>query len=194
MRKWKASIHPGAHVGVWLILWLAMIGIVIWTFSDGATRASYCSTNTYARNNGGYDDDGYYYDDDLTYCQATRVALSGGIAAVSFLAYATITLLFISACIDTHVRNVNKAVPVVYVPVVSQQYQPQSYQPVQLANGQKAMAVVYPAPPQPMYQQQMYQQPAYMQPVPAPQAQAQPSGSGAAQQPGQVQEFYGTAH
>ncbi|CEJ83133.1 hypothetical protein VHEMI03157 [[Torrubiella] hemipterigena] len=209
-RKLKGAIHPGAHVGVWLIVWIAMIIVCSFTFVVASWPVDVCGDNTtgrggsssgssssgsssYGSSSSGDDDytNRYYYDDECA--TRTQLSLASGIAAVSFLVYALVTFLFFTACADTHIRNTNKVVPVVYVPVVPQQ---QALQPVQLANGQTAMAMVYPTPPQPMYQQhpqQPYMQPqqqqAYMQPAHAP----QPSGSGS-QQAGQVKEYYGTAH
>lgn len=204
VRKWKSGIHPGAHVGVWLVVWIAMAIVSAYALYLASRQVEICGDKATGRGSSssgssGYDDDDYYYNYYGGCSTRTQRSLASGIAAVSFLVYALVTFLFVTACADTHIRNTNRVVPVVYVPVVPQQQaypQPQALQPVQLANGQTAMAMVYPTPPQPMYQQypqQSYmppqQQQAYMQPAHAP----QPSASGS-QQAGQVQEYYGTAH
>ncbi|KAF4459927.1 wnt and FGF inhibitory regulator domain-containing [Fusarium albosuccineum] len=121
VRKWQSGIHPGAHVGLSLFIWLgaAIVGGLELTFAAVADADDFES--------------GYSYDSD---CYSSRYDSSYGTTTSScrnedsnsskhgiWTALAVFTsfvwlwhfILFVGACIDTHKRNAILKRPVAMV-------------------------------------------------------------------------------
>lgn len=128
VRKFKTGIHPGAHVGVCLIIWM------IASVSGGML----C---TYVALYNGYDDDGCQFSstdgqgNTITYnnCAPVDPAPKGkivGSAVITCLLFAINFGLFIDACIRTHRRNTAAKRPIMVIaqpqnwPAASQGWQP----------------------------------------------------------------------
>jgi hypothetical protein len=118
VRKWKSGMHPGAHVGVCLLVWLAA------AFVSGI-EATYLAVYTY------YDDE-YDYDSrcwnsaihEYEECDNDRNYRRKGVATAAcvftVLLWLIYFILFIGACIDTAKRNnARRAGTIVYMPPVS---------------------------------------------------------------------------
>ena len=88
-RKWKAGVHPGAHVGVTLILWLAnlVVGIM------AAILTQYNNCDYYSLS-----DD---YDSD---CEPVSSSMNATTALLIIAAVAEF-VVFVVACAETHRRN-----------------------------------------------------------------------------------------
>ncbi|KAM0463403.1 hypothetical protein ACHAO4_000117 [Trichoderma viride] len=128
VRKFKKGIHPGAHVGVCLIIW--MIASV-----TGGMLCTYVALYN-----------GYYDNDDCSYttsdgesnvssydCAPLDPAPKGkivGSAVITCMLFAINFGLFIDACIQTHRRNTAAKRPIMVIaqpqnwPVASQGWQP----------------------------------------------------------------------
>jgi hypothetical protein len=118
-RKWKSGMHPGAHVGVCLIVWLGAAFV-------GGIEATYLAVYDY------YDDD---YDNDTrcwnsslhTYEQCNphryykdKRGVATAATAFTILLWLIYFILFIGACVDTAKRNnARRAGTIVYMPPVS---------------------------------------------------------------------------
>ncbi|VUC21342.1 unnamed protein product [Clonostachys rosea] len=113
VRKQKEGIHPGAHVGVCLLIWLAasFVAGVYSTFaaiSHYGDRSSNCD---------------YRYDSsiqDYTYYNCTlpfngRFGQWIALTVFSWLLWLIYFILFVGSCIDTHKRNQAKRQQVVIV-------------------------------------------------------------------------------
>ncbi|KAH6998362.1 hypothetical protein BKA56DRAFT_664955 [Ilyonectria sp. MPI-CAGE-AT-0026] len=113
VRRGHRGIHPGAVVGVDLILWLGyLVAIVIFAIWTGIA-------------------DGYYY---TYYTAFTNYRAIFGIGIIEILLH---MILFIMGCYETSVRNRNQAPQIVYVqaPTGAAMYpanfpMAQAYQPV----------------------------------------------------------------
>ncbi|KAG8410353.1 hypothetical protein J3459_017163 [Metarhizium acridum] len=93
-RNWKAGIHPGAHVGVCLCLWLGavIVGALLAVFVAQPWYYESCSSSSGSSDS--YGSCSRY--SDPMFVGSTVLALL--LAAVEFI-------LFVIACADTHVRN-----------------------------------------------------------------------------------------
>lgn len=111
-KKWQSGIHPGAHVGVSLILWLAAI---ICTGFFGALYGDsvgwdydYQDCERYSRQS-----DGNYYSDSGHCPSESERSTQRSLAIVTlvFLASAGVLsfFLFVGACYDTKARNQARA-------------------------------------------------------------------------------------
>ncbi|KND90236.1 hypothetical protein TOPH_05252, partial [Tolypocladium ophioglossoides CBS 100239] len=140
VRNWGAGIHPGAHVGMSLFLWLAS-GVV------GGLLAALASLNylNQSDNNSSYNDPSNYE------------PLNGG-SWPRFLAVVVLMLvlwlvhfiIFVGACIDTAKRNAAKSKPIMVVA------QPPYWGPTPQQGWQQPMTQpVYPS------QHTHYQQPQF---------------------------------
>ncbi|EGR52936.1 uncharacterized protein TRIREDRAFT_119806 [Trichoderma reesei QM6a] len=124
VRKWKAGIHPGAHVGICLILWLltAIMGGSLSAFvalNDVSDRdEENCIVNTYDR----YGNLHTYDECDDYYVHYPRGKALGG-AVITCMLFAIEFGLFVDACVRTHRRNTAKARPVMVIA------QPQNWGP-----------------------------------------------------------------
>ncbi|KAJ8123054.1 hypothetical protein ONZ43_g906 [Nemania bipapillata] len=153
----QRGIHPGAHVGLNLIFWLAGIFAIL------LTVAIYQSVSYAVQRCAGGDDDddysyyyGYYCDEYKPYSYYKWNILPVLRALLAIFALWTINhfVLFVLACIDTHKRNVLK--PAAFV------------MPMPAPNTAPTQAVYYPQqvgtqPQQPM---QYYPYPIMVQPQP----------------------------
>ncbi|KAJ6445296.1 hypothetical protein O9K51_00055 [Purpureocillium lavendulum] len=145
---WGPGIHPGAHVGVCLILWLAAV-------LGGGCLATYVSFVT-------YEDCEYRssrYSSNSSECESrpTRGRFLG-LAILAFALFIWEFFLFVAGCIDTHRRNKARSnAPIMIVaqpgmhpqpamvqqPMAQQQYYypppPQAYHPHQSGAGPHPM-------------------------------------------------------
>ncbi|GAP84885.1 hypothetical protein SAMD00023353_0802070 [Rosellinia necatrix] len=158
----QRGIHPGAHVGLHLIFWLAGAFAILLT----VTVYSQASYSLQSCEEGGYDSDYRYYG--YSYCSEYQpydyfrwnvLPVLRATLAIFALWLINHFVLFVLACIDTHKRNVLKpAAFVVPVPALNAPPPPQGvYYPPQAAGAQ---------PIQPM---QYYPYPVAVQPQPQPQ-------------------------
>ncbi|TFB04965.1 hypothetical protein CCMA1212_003195 [Trichoderma ghanense] len=125
VRKWKAGIHPGAHVGICLILWLI-------TAIMGGSLSAFVAMNDVSRHQDDedcivstYDSHGNlrtYNECDEDYVQYPRGKALGG-AVITCMLFAIEFGLFVDACVRTHRRNTAKARPVMVIA------QPQNWGP-----------------------------------------------------------------
>jgi hypothetical protein len=158
LKKFASGLHPGAHVGFSLILWLAFAIL-------GGAGGAFVSYDEYEYSDWDgdciepvYDDyyGGYSYDDDAdcSYAKAYQGWRQIYIAYVVFICFLWLFefILFIGACIDTAKRNNAKRRPIMVV-------NPAQYWP---ANGPQGWQQL-PPDSRGGYAPQMYQQPA---PVP----------------------------
>ncbi|KAL7912564.1 hypothetical protein GGI35DRAFT_255471 [Trichoderma velutinum] len=132
VRKFKKGIHPGAHVGMCLILWL--LSAIM-----GGSLSAYVAVNAYQ------DDDGncgsYTYHDSNgnlhtveNPCDPYRDSYPQGkilgAAVITCLIFGLYFGLFIDACINTHRRNVAARRPIMMIaqpqnwPAATQGWQP----------------------------------------------------------------------
>ncbi|PNY28106.1 Uncharacterized protein TCAP_01972 [Tolypocladium capitatum] len=151
VRKRRSGVHPGAHVGISLFLWLACAVV-------GGILAAYVGM-------GGVDYDCNYYDSsgNITDCGVFYGNSWGRVLAVDVLVlllWLVHFILFIGACVDTAKRNAARSKPIMVVA------QPPYWGP---------------GPPQgwqqPMTQQLVYQQPQATSPQ-AVSGEGQGSGDG----------------
>lgn len=145
--KTRRGIHPGAHIGMHLIFWLACVfGIFMSLAYLFSARSSieYCSE----------EDDDYYYGS--SYCDYYSgdnfITSLRALLAMWCLAIITHFVLFVLACIDTSQRNRLRPAGVVYA-------QPGAVAPYVASHGTYPPVAYYPAAPQQ----------AYMSGIPAPQ-------------------------
>ena len=113
-RKWGPGIHPGAHVGMSLFLWLscAVIGGILATFIGLGLD---CRSYDYDDNDDDNDDDSSYYGN---YGCNNFTGLSGrflGAVILLLLLWLVHFVLFIGACVDTAKRNSAKHNPIMVV-------------------------------------------------------------------------------
>ncbi|KAK2616683.1 hypothetical protein QQS21_000295 [Conoideocrella luteorostrata] len=93
-RKWKAGIHPGAHVGVCLCLWIGavIVGSLLAAIADYDYYGTSCREYRYSTYRARRCRDG------------SPPIFIGSTALVLLLALVEI-VIFIIACVDTHIRN-----------------------------------------------------------------------------------------
>lgn len=187
MRNWGAGIHPGAHVGVSLFLWLccAVVGGIMAAFI-GFSAPDDC------------DDDGYnsYYGS--SNCGNFNGSWSRflGVVILLLLLWLVHFIIFVGACTDTAKRNAAKSKPIMvvaqppYWPMPQQGWQPpMTQQPTtqQQMTQQPMTQQVYP--PQPTYYQQPQLQGMPVQPQASPPpASGHAQGSGNGKQPEVAQQ------
>ncbi|KAM0343379.1 hypothetical protein ACHAPU_008557 [Fusarium lateritium] len=110
-RKWKAGIHPGAHVAVSLLIWLgaAVVGGL------ESTLSSYYSSFDYLDEDCEYDSNVRRYvctsNDNVSSKRTLFIALS----VFTCLVWLWHFILFVGACIDTQKRNAAMRKPVTMV-------------------------------------------------------------------------------
>ncbi|KAK6844165.1 hypothetical protein PG995_014275 [Apiospora arundinis] len=144
----RDGIHPGAHVGVDLVLWLAGIFVVLFTISgsvlDGYSYRYECEE--FAKGGPNYYSTSYYekfcspsYLNDLDnfYKPAARA-----ISAFACLLTLTHFVIFVRACIETNLRNRMRG-PVVMVPT--------SHMSMYIVPGQQQAGMMPMMPPQSHY-------------------------------------------
>lgn len=194
-RKFKAGIHPGAHVAIWLLIFVGS-GIVAGVqVIFAAVMMEHCLYATDEKTTGSYGYnryDSYYYDSEEDCFPREKRHVAVAAASFACLHFLISTFLFVAACADTHRRRSQAVRTVLYVPVPYNQMQQYQGQPqnLQMPNGQQVMA--YPAPPQaakrmqPMGQQQMQQ-------VGQPSAAGPSAGQASDGRQSQIVEFYGVA-
>ncbi|KAL6891742.1 hypothetical protein HDV57DRAFT_514088 [Trichoderma longibrachiatum] len=154
VRKWKSGIHPGAHVGICLILWLitAIMGGSLSAFvamNDVSSRDEEdCIVYTHDQ----YGNARTYNECDDYYVQYPRGKALGG-AVITCMLFAIEFGLFVDACVRTHRRNTAKARPVMVIAqpqnwgAVTQGWQPMANEGVQVpaaaARGQEPVKEYY---------------------------------------------------
>ncbi|KAK7920106.1 hypothetical protein PG985_008128 [Apiospora marii] len=112
------GIHPGAHVGVDLILWLGGLVTLLFSLSSAIGyryRDRMCEDDYYLNSD-------YYHDYYEEYCRADAIAarrsyVSIGRALVAFIGLLTLThfIIFVRACVETNQRNRMRG-PIIMVP------------------------------------------------------------------------------
>ncbi|KAL6880812.1 hypothetical protein J3F83DRAFT_719905 [Trichoderma novae-zelandiae] len=146
VRKFKAGIHPGAHVGICLILWLisAILGGSLCAFAamNPGSRDQDdedCIVSTYDS----YGNVRTYNECDDYYLQYPRGKVLGG-AVITCMLFAIEFGLFVDGCVMTHRRNTAKARPIMVI-AQPQNWGPatQGWQPMQ--NEASTEAVQVPA-------------------------------------------------
>lgn len=107
-RKWKAGIHPGAHVAIHLFIWLgaAIVGGLESTFS------AYYSSFDYLDEDCEYDRDQRRYVCTSNEGVASKRALFVALSVFTCLLWLWQFILFVGACIDTQKRNAAMRKPV----------------------------------------------------------------------------------
>ncbi|KKO98135.1 hypothetical protein THAR02_09764 [Trichoderma harzianum] len=116
VRKFKKGIHPGAHVGMCLILWMlsSILGGMLCTYvalNPYQDDDEDCGTYTYSDSNG-------------------NLHTVLGAAVITCLIFGLYFGLFIDACINTHRRNVAARRPIMMIaqpqnwPAATQGWQP----------------------------------------------------------------------
>ncbi|KAI0458680.1 hypothetical protein F5B21DRAFT_459046 [Xylaria acuta] len=135
----QRGIHPGAHVGLHLIFWLAGIFAILLTVSvylSVTYEIRYCEHRD-------DDDDSYYYGysycsqyEPLDYWKWNVLPVLRALLAIFSLWLINHFVLFVLACIDTHKRNSMKpaafVIPANAVPTQSMYYSQQAgVQPMQ---------------------------------------------------------------
>jgi hypothetical protein len=152
------GIHPGANVGLDLILWLALAGadVALWLIGVASSivgaATSYSSYGDYGS---GYDDFDDVFGDDLSNTvkgiRAKGQALLGLTAVLTILHFTT----FVIACYETNVRNRLPRQTVIVM-------QPATAQPTQAFYPPAAYATQHqPLPGQQMYYPYQQQQAVY---------------------------------
>jgi hypothetical protein len=157
IRKWTKGIHPGAHVGVCLILWLAggLVGGIIAAFSYYSSwDVCYLADSDINEPNDGYDEYGRYVgnDDDDDNC-ATQwpqwrilILVSATFICLVDLIY---LVLFIGACIDTAKVNAHNKRPIMIVAPPYWGHAAQGWQPVPAEQPQQQYGQPIPLSPMP---------------------------------------------
>ncbi|CAJ0550253.1 Ff.00g101830.m01.CDS01 [Fusarium sp. VM40] len=110
-RKWKAGIHPGAHVAVSLLIWLgaAVVGGL------ESTLSSYYSSFDYLDEDCEYDPDVRRYVCTSSDKVSSKRALFVALSVFTCLVWLWHFILFVGACIDTQKRNAAMRKPVTMV-------------------------------------------------------------------------------
>ena len=141
----RRGIHPGAHVGLHLVLWLACVFGVLMALMQLISVARWTARcGDYVDDD---DDDDYYYNPCTSYyiedwaTMGSYLPAYRAYLAVWCLALINHFVLFVLACIDTHQRNRMRPNNVVYGPPIAAPYGPPAPGMVPLA--------YYPAPPPP---------------------------------------------
>lgn len=203
IHTFKKGIHPGAHVGLTLIIWLAAAVV------GGFSTAIAVSANVYDGYWGSYDCDWHYnsqgyreYDD----CSEPtgRNAILIASAAFTWLLWIDYFVLFVLACIDTSRLNAAKGRPIMVVqqqpgapwpagPEMAGVAHPQSayYPPTAVPAGVPRQSMPPPPP------QQQYYAPSHSSSdaIPAPkQATAGPANGEGSSSQGGIQEYYPPGH
>ncbi|KAL7944192.1 hypothetical protein V8C42DRAFT_345968 [Trichoderma barbatum] len=115
VRKFKAGIHPGAHVGVCLILWMlsSVMGGILCTYVAITQDDSDCDDiHSY------YDSNGNLHTYSNGACQYADRYPKGkilGAAVITCLLFGLYFGLFIDACINTHKRNTAAKRPIMMI-------------------------------------------------------------------------------
>lgn len=129
VRKFKAGIHPGAHVGMCLILWLlsAIMGgsLCAYVALDPSRDESDCTYSS-------YDSQGnlHTYNECDEYVDPYPRSKILGTAVITCLLFALYFGLFVDACINTHKRNTAASRPIMVIaqpqnwPAATQGWQP----------------------------------------------------------------------
>ncbi|KAG5973440.1 hypothetical protein E4U55_000556 [Claviceps digitariae] len=96
-RHSKAGIHPGAHVGVCLCLWMSavIVGALLALYISSPYGYNDCDVSS-SSSSSSYRNQG---------CQPTAPALFIGVGVLTLLVAGAELVLFIVACVDTHTRN-----------------------------------------------------------------------------------------
>lgn len=114
--KARRGIHPGAHIGMHLVFWLAcVLGLLVSlvSFMESRPDYQYCIGN----DNDDDNDNDYYYGDRSFcdyYLDGPIIPSLKALVAMWCLAVITHFVLFVLACIDTAQRNRLKPTGVVY--------------------------------------------------------------------------------
>lgn len=200
VRHFKRGIHPGAHVGVTLIIWLAAAVVggfataitVSAVYYDGYWGSYYCNSS--------YNGYGYSSDDDCPE-PTGRNAILAASTVFTWLQFIIYFVIFVLACIETSRHNNAKSRPIMLVPQGA--WAPETGAvpmppPGAYHAGPPPMAMPRQSMVPPPQQQQQYQQPT-SQPAPTASGALPPQttnekGEGSGNQSG-VREFYtpGTA-
>ncbi|KAG8673126.1 hypothetical protein FPOAC2_06555 [Fusarium poae] len=164
-RKWKAGIHPGAHVAIHLFIWLgaAVVGGLESTFS------AYFSSFNYLDEDCEYNREQRRYVCTSNEGVASKKALFVTLSVFTCLLWLWQFVLFVGACIDTQKRNAALRKPVMvwggppywgpgqqgfqqmpqyYPPPQGQGFPMQTWSPPQNApgNGKEAAVMTQPQP------------------------------------------------
>ncbi|KAF4449569.1 hypothetical protein F53441_7135 [Fusarium austroafricanum] len=163
-RKWKAGIHPGAHVAMSLFIWLAasVVGGI------ESTLSFYWSDFDYLDESCEYDRREGRYVCTNTGKVASKHALFVALSVFTCLVWLWHFILFVGACIDTQKRNAAmkrpvtmvfggpaywgpgaqgfQQVPQYYMPPQGQQIPMQNWAPQQNGNGKEPMTTAQPQP------------------------------------------------
>ncbi|KAG6010167.1 hypothetical protein E4U21_007644 [Claviceps maximensis] len=99
-RKWKAGIHPGAHVGVCLCLWMSavIVGALLSLYISSPYIYSDCGVGT---SSSGSSRTSYRHRE----CQLAASPLFVGVAVLTLLVACVEFVIFVLACVDTHLRK-----------------------------------------------------------------------------------------
>ncbi|KAK7949210.1 uncharacterized protein PG986_010096 [Apiospora aurea] len=112
----RQGIHPGAHVGVDLVLWLAGIVTLLFSISDYLESTYYdpYDCNTYYYHSSSFYEE-YCNDDYLNNLKSFYIPAKR--AVLAFICLLTIThfVIFVRACVETNQRNRMRG-PVIMVP------------------------------------------------------------------------------
>ncbi|KAH7031149.1 uncharacterized protein B0I36DRAFT_362888 [Microdochium trichocladiopsis] len=167
-RNFQEGVHPGANVGLHLVLWMAwVLALVITAFTGESIQ------NAYDRCvNASKEDDTFYgYNSDYSYyCRGSyqgkedRMIGSDIPRLRAMLIFCIVALvlhfaLFVGACVDTHMRNRNKRARIIYVAAPP---------PMMVPPPQGGWNQHFPAPPPPgmVFPMAPMQQQAYGSPQP----------------------------
>jgi hypothetical protein len=110
VRKFKAGIHPGAHVAVSLLIWLAAAWVVA---LEGAVLIAVNDSEPRRRRPSSRYDDDYPELDADSWFRGGR-ALAKAAAVFTLLLWLVQFILFVGACVDTHKRRRAAYRPIVY--------------------------------------------------------------------------------
>ncbi|KAL7963824.1 hypothetical protein V8C34DRAFT_319472 [Trichoderma compactum] len=132
VRKFKKGIHPGAHVGMCLILWMlsSIMGGILCTYvalNPYQDDEEDCGTYTYSDSNGNLHRVSGSCDPYRDTYPRGKVL---GAAVITCLIFGLYFGLFIDACINTHRRNVAARRPIMMIaqpqnwPAATQGWQP----------------------------------------------------------------------
>lgn len=93
-RNWKSGIHPGAHVGVCLCLWLGaiIVGSILAVFVSQPWYSSGCSSSSSSSSR-------------YSSCNKYQDPMFIGSTVLVFIVAAVEIIIFIIACTDTNIRN-----------------------------------------------------------------------------------------
>ncbi|KAJ4252947.1 hypothetical protein NW762_010856 [Fusarium torreyae] len=162
-RKWKAGIHPGAHVALSLLIWLgaAVVGGIESTISAAYSWDDLDESCS-------YDPDARTYDCNTTDTYSSKRPLFIALSVFTCLVWLWHFVLFVGACIDTQKRNAAMRRPVTmvfggpaywgpgsqgfqqmpqyYAPPQGQNIQMQNWAPPQSGNGKEAMTAAQSPP------------------------------------------------